>query len=165
MSTSKINFPYVAVNFLLFALALLIQYNDSFTVKIYSANPMLPLAVLISFSMFASEINSCFAGLIVGIFADSVSGMPVGFNTILFFIVGLAVSLMVRYLFNNNYRSAIMLCLICTGAYFIARWLIGFAFGSLETSLGYLMRFAVPSIVYTCVFAIPLYYLQKFLLK
>ena len=165
MSTSKINFPYVAVNFLLFALALLIQYNDSFTIKIYSANPMLPLAVLISFSMFASEINSCFAGLIVGIFADSVSGMPVGFNTILFFIVGLAVSLMVRYLFNNNYRSAIMLCLICTGAYFIARWLIGFAFGGLETSLGYLMRFAVPSIVYTCVFAIPLYYLQKFLLK
>lgn len=165
MSTSKINFPYVAVNFLLLALALLIQYNDSFTVKIYSANPMLPLAVLISFSMFASEINSCFAGLIVGIFADSVSGMPVGFNTILFFIVGLAVSLMVRYLFNNNYRSAIMLCLICTGAYFIARWLIGFAFGGLETSLGYLMRFAVPSIVYTCVFAIPLYYLQKFLLK
>ena len=65
MSTSKINFPYVAVNFLLLALALLIQYNDSFTVKIYSANPMLPLAVLISFSMVASEINSCFAGLIV----------------------------------------------------------------------------------------------------
>ena len=165
MSDRKIKLPYIAVNFLLFVLALLIQYNDSFTMKIHSANPMLPLVVLVSFSMFASEMSSCFTGLIVGIFADSVSGMPVGFNTILFFIIGLAVSLMVRYLFNNNYRSAVMLCLICAGVYFLARWLIGFAFGGLQTSLGYLMRFAVPSIVYTCVFAIPLYYLQKFLLK
>lgn len=165
MSDRKLNFSFISVNFLLFATALLIQYNDSFSVKIYSANPMLPLAVLVSFSMFSSEMSASFAGLLLGIFADSVSGMPIGFNTVLFFLIGLAVSLMVRYLFNNNYRCALMLCLLCAVTYFIARWLIGFAFGGLQTSLGYLMRFAAPSIAYTCVFAIPLYYLQKFLLK
>ena len=165
MADRKLKVSYIAVNFLLFAISLLIQYNDSFSVKIYSANPMLPLAVLVSFSMFASEMSSCFIGLVIGIFADSVSGMPIGFNTVLFFVIGLAVSLMVKYLFNNNYRSALMLCLISAGAYFFARWLIGFAFGGLQTSLEYIMRFALPSIAYTCVFAIPLYFLQKFLLK
>lgn len=165
MSDRKLKFSYIAINFLLFALSLLIQYNDSFTIKIYSANPMLPLALLVSFSMFASETASCLVGLVVGIFADSAAGTPVGFNTVLFFMVGLAVSLMVRYLFNNNYRSALVLCLICACVYFAARWLIGFAFSGFQTSIGYLMRFAAPSIAYTCVFSIPLYFLQKFLLK
>ncbi len=165
MVNRNIKISYIAVNFTLFALALLLQYNDSFTIKIATANPMLPLAVLISFSMFAGEISSALVGLTVGIFTDSAAGTPVGFNTILFFVIALAVSLTVRYLFNNNYRTAIVLCLLGTLLYFTARWLFSFAFGGLETSLGYIMRFAIPSVVYTSFFAAPLYALQKFLLK
>ena len=164
MVNSKPKISYIAVNFLLFIFALLLQYNDSFTIKIATANPMLPLAVLVCFSMFASETVSALTGLVVGIFADSAAGTPVGFNTILFFVIALAVSLTVRYLFNNNYRSAIALN-FSTLLYFTARWLLSFTFGGLQTSLGYIMRFAIPSIVYTLFFAVPLYYLQKFLAK
>ena len=165
MVSSKPKISYIAVNFILFILALLLQYNDSFTIKITTANPMLPLAVLVCFSMFASETASALTGLVVGIFADSAAGTPVGFNTILFFVIALAVSLTVRYLFNNNYRSAIALNLLGTLLYFTARWLLSFAFAGVETSLGYIMRFAIPSVVYTLFFAVPLYYLQKFLAK
>lgn len=165
MPSTKIKFSYVAVNFLIFILALLLQYNDSFTIKIATANPMLPLAALVCFSMFASETASALTGLVIGIFADSAAGTPVGFNTILFFVISLAATLIVRYLFNNNYRSAIALVLLSALFYFTARWLISFAFGGLETSLGYIMRFAIPSVIYTSLFAVPLYYLQKFLAK
>ncbi len=166
MRSTKNIFFLRFINTLLFIIFVFIQYNGVFTLKIANANPMLPLSLLVAVSMFCSELSACVSGLIVGFFIDSVAATPTGFNAIVFFLLGFAVALTVRHLFNNNIWSAISLCLICTMLYFILRWLFSISFSlSFEENLTYLMRMVFPSIIYTAVFIIPLYYTEKLLYK
>lgn len=152
------------INALLFIVFIFVQYNGVFNIKILSANPMLPLALLVACCMFASEFTSAFAGLIVGIFIDGISSTPPGFNSMLFIVIAVAVSLIAKHLFNNNVFAAFALCLLCCIFYFFTRWLFCLAFSlSLTENLTYLMSFALPSAVYTAVLIIPLYYMEKFL--
>ncbi len=166
MTNRKNVFKFKLINTLLFALLIFVQYNTVFTIKIAQANPILPIALLVAVCMFCSELTAAVSGLIVGIFMDSVAATPSGFNAVLLLVLGLAVALIIRHLFNNNIFSAITLCVLCTLIYFLIRWIFGFAFSiSLTENLTYLMQNIFPSVLYTALFIIPFYYLEKFLFK
>lgn len=162
MKSQRKIFALRLINAILFAVLIYVQYNSVFTLKIASANPLLPMALLIPICMFSSEITAALSGLAVGIFMDAVAATPQGFNAIVLMLLGLAVPLIVKHLFNNNILSSIVLCALCTAAYFVLRWIFCFAFFvTLTENLTYLMQTAFPSVLYTCVFAVPLYYLEK----
>ncbi|MBQ6714104.1 MAG: rod shape-determining protein MreD [Clostridia bacterium] len=150
------------VNFLLF-LILAFAHNTGFhPFSIATANPFAVFALLIAFSMFATEWSSCFAGIFLGIFMDSGSANGSIFYTVLFFISALFVTVASRYIFNNNLRAAIVMCLICSLLLFGTRWLIfyGLHLGAAE-SITFLFKSALPSAVYTTVFIVPFYYFEK----
>ena len=164
MKSRKNIFVLRLINAILFAVLIYIQYSSVFTLKIASANPLLPITLLISICMFCSELTATISGLIVGIFMDTVAATPQGFNAVVLMLLGLAASLIVRHLFNNNILSAISLCALCAAAYFIIRWIFCFAFSAtLTENLTYLMQTVFPSVLYTCVFAVPFYCFEKFL--
>ena len=150
------------INTLIFIVLLYIQYNGVFTISISRANPMLPLALLVAICMFCSEITAAISGLIVGIFVDTVAATPPGFNAITFMILGVCASLVVKYLFNNNIFAGVALCALCTTFYLLLRWAFCIAFSAnFSENLTYIMRTIFPSILYTAVFAIPFYYLER----
>lgn len=152
------------INALIFTVAVLLQYNDYFKINIRTANPMLPIALLVACCMFSSELTAALTGLTVGIFIDSVSSTPTGFNSMLLMVAALAVSLTAKHLFNNNIFAAFTLCFICSVFYYFMRWIFCFAFSlSFAENLTYLMSYALPSALYTAFFIIPLYYLERFL--
>ncbi len=152
------------INAVLCISLLLFQYNSFVSIKIGNANPMIPLAFLVTISFFCSETASCFVGLAMGLFIDSTAATKGFFNTIIFFLIAFAVSLTVRYLFNNNIRSCAVVSAVAGVVYFIVRWLLGYAFScSLGDTLQYIFSYVFPSVIYTAIIAIPLYYLQKFL--
>lgn len=154
------------INFSLFTVLILLHYNPLITIAIGKANPMAPLALLVAMSFFCGETTACFSGLIMGILVDSMASTKSFFNMIVFFMIGLFVTLIVRFLFNNNIRSCVAVCAISGVFYFVARWLCFFAFSiPISQSFRYLFAYAFPSAIYTTVFAIPFYYLQKFLFK
>lgn len=154
------------VNALLFIILFLIQYNASFSINISSASPILPLTLLVVVCMVYSELRGAITGLMVGIFIDSVSSTPQGFNAIAFCILGLISVLTVKHLFNNNILSAISLCAICSFIYFVIRWIFTYAFYvSFTENMEYLITTAVPSCIYTAVLVIPFYYLEKYIYK
>ncbi len=162
MKSQRKIFALRIINAILFAVLIYVQYSSVFTLKIASANPLLPIALLVPICMFCSEITAAISGLIVGIFMDAVAATPQGFNAIVLMFLGLAAALIVRHLFNNNILSSIALCALCATVYFILRWILCFAFSATFTeNLTYLMQTAFPSVLYTCVFAVPLYYLEK----
>lgn len=162
MTSRKNIFKLRLINALLFAVLIYVQYNGVFTLKIAQANPMLPLALLVTVYMFCSELTAAISGLIVGIFMDSVAATPQGFNAIALMILGLISALIIRHLFNNNVFSSIALCALCTAVYFLLRFSFCFAFtASLTENLTYLMRTAFPSVLYTAAFAVPFYYLER----
>ena len=152
------------INLLLCIVLLLFHYNSFVSIRIGNANPMIPLAFLISVCFFCSETTSCLAGLSIGLFIDSTAATKGFFNTVAFFLIAFAVSLTVRYLFNNNIRACAVISAIASVLYFIARWLFTYAFfGALGDTLQYIFAYAFPSAIYTIAITIPLYYLQKFL--
>ncbi len=166
MRSTKNIFLLRFINTVIFAVFIFIQYNGVFSIKIFNANPFLPLALLVSVSMFCSELSACIAGLIAGIFIDSVAATPMGFNSIILFVLGLMVALIVRHLFNNNIWSAIALCFICTTLYFLIRFIATVAFSlTFAEILTYLIRTVFPSVFYTTVLIVPLYYFEKALYK
>lgn len=162
MKSRKNIFKLRLINGLLFAVLIFIQYNSSFSFKISQANPLLPLALLVTVSMFCSELTAAISGLIVGIFMDTAAATPQGFNAITLLALGLAAALVVRHLFNNNILSSVALCILCTVVYYLSRWIFCLAFSaSLTENLTYLMRTAFPSVLYTAIFAVPFYYLER----
>ena len=149
------------INSVLFAVLLLFHYSGR-TLKIGNANPFAALALLVAVIMFASELTSVISGTILGIIIDSVAITPIGFNTITLMIISLAASLISHYLFNRNLKSALVLSLVCAAAYFGARWLVTFAFGNdIAGSFSYLFSYGAMSAVYTSLFIIPFFYLEK----
>ncbi len=162
MTSRKNIFKLRLINTLLFAVLIFIQYNGAFSLKIMQANPMLPLALLVTVCMFCSDITAAISGLLIGIFMDTAAATPQGFNAITLLILGLATALIVRHLFNNNILSAIALCVLCASVYFLLRFIFCLAFSaSLTENLTYLMQTAFPSVLYTAIFSVPFYYLER----
>ena len=95
MKSQRKIFALRLINAILFAVLIYVQYNSVFTLKIASANPLLPMALLIPICMFSSEITAALSGLAVGIFMDAVAATPQGFNAIVLMLLGLAVPLIV----------------------------------------------------------------------
>ena len=120
------------VNTLIFIALLFIQYNGVFTISISRASPMLPLALLVTICMFCSELTAAISGLIVGVFID------------------------------NNIFASVALCALCTAFYLLLRWAFCIAFSAnFSENLTYIMRTIFPSVLYTAVFSIPFYYLER----
>ncbi len=165
MSASKNrskSFGIFLLNFLILAVLFILHYTKAFQIGSIRANPITVIPFLVAFSMFNEEWAAAFTGMATGIFMDSSSAAAGGFHTVVLGLIGLAVSFIVHYLFNNNLRSAIALSLLAALFYFVLRWLFFHAIGgNTDDSIYYLMQYALPSVLYTSIFIFPFYYLQK----
>lgn len=166
MRNRKDTFILRFINILLFSVLFLIQYNAAFGVKIFNISPLLTLSLLVAIGMFCSELTGAFTGLIIGVFTDAVASTPQGFNAILFCVLGLSAVLVAKHLFNNNIISAVALCALCAMFYFLLRWIFCYAFSlSFTENLTYLINTVFPTCLYTAIFTIPFYYLERSLYK
>ena len=148
-------------NAALFTVLILFHYSGA-SIKIMNANPISALALLVALIMFTSELGGVLTGVTVGIVIDSVAATPNGFNTVTLTLISFGAAIASHYLLNRNIKAAVTLCLICAALYFAARWLVTFAFaGDIAGSLTYLIRYAAPSAVYTTVFVIPFFYIER----
>ena len=162
MTERKRKTLFVLFNALLMAGLFIIQYNGVFSISIGGANPMLTLSLCVAFSMFASELDSVLFGMFTGFLTDGAAAGTKGFfNTLTFMLIALAVALTVRYLFNNNYRSAIALGVICGAVYYLARFAFCVPKESIESGVGYLLSCSLPSVIYTAAVTPLLYFTEK----
>lgn len=165
MPDKKQHFIYWGLNALLFFALYLIQYNGAFSISISHANPMLPLCMVICVSMFSGEVSSVLFGLFAGVLTDGVSSTPLCFNTLLMMLLALGVSLSVRYLVNNNLRSAVILGVCVSLIYYLVRWIFVVFTAQIGSEVKYILGYVFPSVIYSAVIVIPLYLLEKHITK
>lgn len=164
MNKPKRHWGIAILQLVMFTFLFLLHYSGLLSISSLHANPLILLPFLVAYCMFAQELSAALSGMLVGIFMDAFSSSGSYFHTILFFIIGCTVSVLVHYLLNNNFRTGIMLSLVATLFYFALRWLFFHAFTEdITNSAGYLMRYALPSVIYTNLFIIPFYFLQSFI--
>lgn len=152
------------INIAVFFVVILLHTSEIADISIKTATPFLLLPLLTAFSVFAPMRHSVVAGFISGALIDSVSSRAYCFNTILFMLIAVSVCLAASNLFNKNIPSAIVLSLLVAGVYYVLLWIFFYSIpGSMEDSLGYLLKYALPSAVYSAAFIFPFYYLYRFL--
>ncbi|MBE6786994.1 MAG: hypothetical protein E7537_01445 [Ruminococcaceae bacterium] len=150
------------LNILIFFLAILFFYTDSFSISIKGTSVLLVLPILTAYSVFHSPLRSGVTGLICGVFMDACMVGSVCFNAIILFCIGVLVSVISNNLFNKNIQSATVLSLITSSIYFVFLWLVFHTANvSLSDNFMYLFNYAFPSAIFTAVFIFPFYYLYK----
>ena len=166
MNNIKSHLVNLVVNLSLFAVLFIFHYSGLFTIDILGAKPIIPLSLLVAVCMFRSELSASLIGMILGFFMDSTSNHSSCFYTISFFLIGFSVAFTVHFFFNKNIRAALALSFIAGVLIFIARWaFIHINIDGIVSSIDYLLRYALPSAVFTSLFVIPFYYIQKHLNK
>ena len=166
MNKPKKHLGVAFLQFLMFSFLFTLHYSGLLTIHSFHATPSILLPFLIAFCMFSQELPAALTGMLVGIFMDAFSSGGSYLHTILFFIIGCTVSVLVHYLLNNNFRTSIMLSLIASLLYYSLRWFFIYALKSdITDSTGYLMQYALPSVIYTNLFIVPFYFLQSYINK
>lgn len=164
---AKKRHPWIfTLNVLIFTFVLLFDTSGFVDLSIDTATPMISLALLTAFAIFASVTRSAVVGFIVGAVWDSMTSGSYCFNTVAFFLLGAFISLAANNLFNKNIRASIAMAVIVAVIYFTARWLCFMAFGvGIENSLIYLLSYGLPSALYSAVFIFPCFYLYRYFNK
>jgi len=153
----------IALNLLLFFVCILLYGTTQIDLSIMNAYPFVLLALLVSYSVFADLAFAAVAGLVSGAFVDSVSSGGHCFNSIVFMYIGVSVYLLANNVFNKNLKAVITLCFLSALAYYILYWItfVAFSLNSTENS-HFLLRYIIPSAVYTTVFIFPFYFIHKY---
>lgn len=149
-------------NVIIFAAVIFCDTSQIIDLSIKTASPMILIPLLCSFAFFSDLKRCVIAGLIAGAFVDSISYKSYCFNTILLMLIAVAVCLAANNLFNKNIRAALVVTFAASAIYFLLLWLFFYCIGSdIQSSLGYLLKYALPSTVYSTVFIFPFYYMYK----
>ncbi len=149
-------------NFLLFALLFVVHFTGNQIFTLRAASPFLLLPLLTAYSMFREELPSSIVGTLVGAVIDSVSSTPPCFNTVVLFLMCFGTSFISKYLFNINYRSAIVLSILGNAFYYLARYFVCYAFETpITDSLIYIFEYVLPSVVFNAVFVLLFFFVEK----
>ncbi len=163
---SKLKTPFLVLfeAFFIFVFFLL-QYNVSDILKIGNAFP--PLLVILVFvcSFFFGESHGLYLGLISGILMDAVTDGTTCFYALLLTILGFIAGNIATHYFNNNFGAALTLGAVFMGIFFIAKWLFFYVFKASDQGLKYLTGFALPSLIYSLIIFVGMYFLFKFIKK
>ncbi|MCR4616057.1 MAG: rod shape-determining protein MreD [Clostridiales bacterium] len=117
---------------------------------------IIPAAV--SIAMFEREV----AGLLFGAFAGALWDTYVtgfGFNAMFLTIVTFGAGVLIHYLMRNNLSTAMLMCSLSMLLYILLYWLFNYVFKGYGTAMQVLLKYYLPTFLYSLVF-IPVIYLM-----
>lgn len=166
MMAKKGHFWIFLVNIAVFLLCIALSGTVAMDLSIKNATPLILLPLITAFSVFYPLGTNAVVGLLTGAALDSISGNSYCFNTIFFMLAGVVIYLIANNLFNKNLWAVTVMSGIISVSYYFIYWIVFNAFGrGIGNSLIYILEYGLPSAVYSTVFAIPLYYLYRYINK
>lgn len=157
----KRSFPFFEsiIAFVVFIL----HYTRLFDITIYTASPFIILPLCIAVAIYRGELTGLIFSTVCGIACDAVASGSVCFNTLVFMFTGFFVGILAKNIFNRNFRGAIALSLIASICYFALKWCFFYLLPDVQGKVYSLLWHIAPSALYTAIFIIPFYYLEKWL--
>lgn len=161
MNKRKAFFISLLTNCLIGAIIFLARYSWGITLALGQAVPILLIPLAVSIAIFFGEGVGLAAGLFIGIFMDSAASDATCFNTLFLSIGCVACGVMAFRFLNRNLKAAICLSAGMSFAYYLLRYVIFYAFRGIEVTYEYFVVNLIPSAVYTALWLIPFYFLEK----
>ncbi len=117
----------------------------------FGARQLGTVIIIVCISMFERETCGMFFGLFAGVMLD-VTGGTQGINAILLTIFGYFCGLLVNNLIRNNVFTALLFSSAALLIYIGVYWLVTVVFSGAGDAGAVLLKFYLPSFVYTIVF-------------
>lgn len=161
MDIKRKRFVSVFVNVFLICLITALRYSGVATFKIGNAVPVILLPLIVSVAMFFSDNVAILSGILSGVLMDSFSSDSSCFNTLCFVVAAAICNLLSNRFLNRNLKAAVYLSALVSTIYFFIKYLVFFVFNGISVNYDYFMLHLIPSVVYTAIFIIPFYFLEK----
>lgn len=161
MEIKRRRFVAAFINAVIILAVFLLRFSGVATLQIGEAVPILLIPIVISISIFFGENAALLSALFTGLLMDSSSADSSCFNTVFFVLGATACGVMANRFLNRNLKAAICLSLGLSFSYFILKYLIFFVLRGIAVNYDYFVLNLIPSAVYTALWIIPFYFLQK----
>lgn len=160
---TKRTVPYIEI--IIAFIIYLFHYTSLIDITILGISPIILLPLTVAVAMFYNELTGLLFGLCCGFAIDAVAASTSVFNTLAFMFIGFIAGLLAKHIFNRNLPASIALTMLSEIAYFGAKWLIFAIIPDVQGKVYHLLWNLTPSAVYTLIFIIPIYFLEKMLHK
>ena len=158
------NHLYYSLVLLCFGL-FVIQRIEAFNLKLGNAFPVLLLPAIMVIACFLREWCGFISGLICGIALDTITNGTQCFHTITLMLLGAFVGLTFSFFLNRNIKAMIIVSVLVSLLFFLLKWLFLDFFAGDPSALDLLLRYHLPSAIYTSLFSIPFFYFVRWLCK
>lgn len=142
---------------LILVLADLLQNTPYVFPPIFGARAFLIIPAVVIISIFERNITATYYGILAGVLWDISSGTFDGMNTLLCMLTATAVCVLMHYVMRNNIVSALLLSAVGILLYMVLHWLFFIVAQGVNDPVSTLLRFYLPSALYTFAFS-PIYY-------
>lgn len=160
----SVGYKKTAVNVLngIFLLVLsLIQFAPVRLLNIGLAVPMLAIGFTVSVAYYMGEHYGLAWGIAAGMCFDALSASKICFSTISLALIGLIAGLLITYVFNRNIGALCVTFIIASVAYFGADVIVKL-FSKHTDCAAYLLKYSIPSAIYTVVLGIIISFIYSF---
>lgn len=153
------------INIILIILLYTVRYSGLMTLAIGQAIPITLIPFVVAVSLFYGEWYGAAAGFFAGALMDTSMSGSSCFNTLAVMLLGLLGGFLSSYYMNKNIRSAACLSLGSAFLYLFARQTFFYSFKGITVGAEYYSSYFIPTVIYTAVFIIPFYFIEKALKK
>ena len=137
---------------LLILLLSVLQNTDGFFPQIFGTRALLLIPAVTCISMFERDIAGMFFGLFAGALWD-IFASGGDFNALFLLAAGFLCGTLINTIMRNNLVTATLLSFAAAVLYSIGYWLIHYVFAGLDCAGAMLLRYYLPGIFYTVLFA------------
>ena len=149
------------VNALLIFILFILRYSCGLTFGIGNAIPVILIPLVLSCAIFYGENVAMLAGFFTGALMDGSTSNGSWFNTLFLTLGCLICAFLSARVLNRNIKAAICLSVGLSFGYFFIKYLIFFVFAGVAVNYDYFVLDLIPSALYTSLWLIPFYFLQK----
>ena len=139
---------------LILLLLSVLQNTDGFFPQIFGVRALILIPAVVCMAMYERDIWGMLLGLFAGALWD-ITASGASFNALYLLTVGFVCGTLINTIMRNNVVTAMILSTLATLIYNIGYWAVSFVGGEMDNSGFILIRYYLPSILYTMLF-IPL---------
>lgn len=142
---------------LILLLISVLQNTDGFFPQIFGVRALLLIPAVVCMAMFERDLF----GMVLGLFAGALWDMTASgasFNALFLLTVGFLCGTLINTIMRNNVITAFILSTVSALIYNIGYWLIHHFFSGFDKAAFILLRYYLPSTVYTVIF-VPLIFI------
>lgn len=136
---------------LILLLLSVLQNTNGFFPQIFGVRALLLIPAVVCISMFERDIYGMLLGLFAGALWD-VFASGASFNALFLLTVGFACGTLINTIMRNNVVTAAILSVAAILFYVVVYWLFNCVLTGFDSAAYMLLRYYLPSVLYTAVF-------------